>query len=399
MAIPRSTLCNEIERRVELTKELMANRGYDALIVYGDNKVYGSLRYLTDYFPDRAGWISFGPQETQIVEGAAVVIPLKDDPVLMVDPGLMPTREVCIKNILTGGFSAKKGDGLSAKNVADIISGSKTFGKVGIETWDKFPMPLFVELKELLANMAFERSTIIEELRLIKSPFEVEMMRQAALVGDLGHQTVIENLQLGAGKTELEIIRAAEQAMRNADPIYEDSCSSSPSLICSGFRIAGALLHLPDHTKRIERGNVVHWDICLRYEGFPIDTSRTRVIGKPTDLQKRAYETVLRMHEAVLEAAKPGIKATRLVELADEIAREAGFELWDRFLGHGLGLDLHERPDMGIEELELAANMVLAIEPRIAIQGIYLLGNEDMVLVTENGGQPLTQFPKTPLEL
>ena len=91
----------------------MAERGYDALIVYGNNKLSGSLRYLTDYFPDRAGWISLTGQESLIVDGAAAFVTQDDDPVLLVDPGLMPTREICVTNIMGGdGFAAKKGDGL-----------------------------------------------------------------------------------------------------------------------------------------------------------------------------------------------------------------------------------------------------------------------------------------------
>ena len=62
-------------------------------------------------------------------------------------------------------------------------------------------------------------------------------------------------------------------------------------------------------------------------------------------------------------------------------------------------MDTHERPDMGVEETRLAANMVLAIEPRVAIQDRWVFGNEDMTLITEDGGVSLHKFPKTPLEL
>jgi Xaa-Pro dipeptidase len=158
------------------------------------------------------------------------------------------------------------------------------------------------------------------------------------------------------------------------------------------------MLHLPDPTKRIERGNAVHWDICLRYEGYPIDTSRTRVVGKATDLQRRAYEASLRMYDAVIGAARPGVRACDLLETAEKVAREDGFELWDHFLGHGIGMDTRERPDM-TEQTRLEANMVLAIEPRVAIGEMYLLGNEDMTLITEDGAVPLNEFPKVPLEL
>jgi Xaa-Pro dipeptidase len=375
---------------------MMEKRGYDALVVFGDNKVCGSLRYLTDYFPDRAGWISLGPHETYLFEGAAFVLPLKGEPALMLDPGLMPAREICVDKVMAGGFSVEKDAGLSGKNIAELSGSAK---KIGIESFDRFPLPIYLQLKEVLPEAELERSTIVEELRMIKSPLEIEIIKKAAAVADIGSQTMLDGLKDGVGRNELELIRAAEHAMRVEDPIYEDACTGSPSLICSGTSIRNSMLHLPDPQKKIQKGDAVHWDICLRYEGYPIDTSRTRVVGSATDEQKRAYDTSLRMHEAVLDAAKPGVKARELVVLADNVAREDGFVLWDAFLGHGLGLDTHERPDLVVEETKLAANMVLAIEPRVSLNDVYLFGIEDMVLVTEDGGVPLTQFPKRPLEI
>ena len=401
MPIPRDVLQAEIDRRLAKTRQMMAEREYDALIVYGNNKLSGSLRYLTDYFPDRAGWISLTRTETAIVDGGAVFITQKDEPALLVDPGLMPTREVCVPRIVAGeGFSAKKGDGLSVENLEMLILDAGNVRRVGIETFDKFPAPLYAGMRETFPNLEIVRSTIVEELRMVKSDFDLEMMRKAGQVADLGHETVVAILSTeGVGTTELELIRAAEHAMRSADPIYEDSCSSSPSLICSGYPVAGALLHMPSPAKSIERGNVVHWDICMRFEGYPVDSSRTRAMGQVTDAHRRAYEAILEIQRTVIEKAKPGILASGLVDMAEAMARDAGFDLWDRFLGHGLGWDIHERPDMGIEELPLEENMVLAVEPRIAVDNTYLFGNEDMVHVTKEGGVSFTSFPREPLEI
>jgi Xaa-Pro aminopeptidase len=408
-ATPRDVLCQEIETRIDKTRVVMDERGYDTLIVFGTNKVCGSLRYLTDYLPDRTGWVSLGPRENYIFEGAALVVPLVGEPVLFTEPGLWITKEICIKNVSVGGLSPDlAGDqtptvgmrgGLTANNVAEIVKKSKASGKIGVESWDRFPAPLYIELKELLPRIKFERSTVVEELRMIKSPLEIELMRKAAAIGDLGHQAVIECLKNGIGKTEVDVIRAGEQAMRNANPIYDDYSNTSPSLICSGVSIAGGLLHHPSHTKRIEKADAVLWDLCMRYEGYSADVNRVRVMGKATDAQKRAHETSLRMYQAVLEAMRPGVKASDLVELASKTARDNGFELWERFIGHGVGLETHERPDMGVEETRLAAGMFIALEPRVAIEGKWLLGNEDCVMVTENGGESFSKFPKTPLEL
>ena len=223
-------------------------------------------------------------------------------------------------------------------------------------------------------------------------------MTEGAHIGDAGHEAVMATLRKGA-PTELEVIRAAEATMRNSDPIYEDSVSLSPSLICSGDPMASSLLHHPRGWKKLQRGDLVHWDITSQYEGYAIDTSRTKALGRPSELQTRAYEAVLAIFEEVLKAAKPGVPAVNLVTLAVDVAKDLGFEFWGPFLGHGAGLDLHERPDLVREATPLQANMVLAIEPRLALDGASLVGVEDMVVVTESGGVSLNRFEKEPLEL
>ena len=398
-SVSRNELCKDIEERIRKTKVAMEERGYDGLVVYANNKVVGNVRYLTDYFPDRAGWISVGGDKTYLFEGAIFVVTAKDEPVLLLDPGLAGGKEVCARNVLkTEGFASKSGEGLTPQNIASILEKRGATGRVGVETWDRFPAPLYLSLRELLPRTVFERSTVVEELRMIKSPLELGIFRRAAKIGDLAHEAFAKKLKKSVGKTELEIVRMAEQVMRSADPIYEDSCSSSPGLIYTGKPIDGSLLNLPSHTKRIRKGDVVHWDIGMRHDGYTIDTSRTKVVGKATKQQEQVFETTLEMHRKVLKAAKPGVPAKELVEIADGIAKEAGYELWLRFLGHGTGLDAHERPDMGIEETKLAANMILAIEPRIAVEDHYLMGVEDMVLVTDHGGEALTKYERT-LEL
>ena len=105
----------------------------------------------------------------------------------------------------------------------------------------------------------------------------------------------------------------------------------------------------------------------------------------------------MEIFDGVVAGAKPGVLASELVQLAVDLAKERGFELWARFLGHGVGIDVHERPDMGVEATALEAGMTLAIEPRIEVDG-YLIGHEDVVLVTPEGGESLNRFPKEPFQ-
>lgn len=397
MPLPYSLMRKEIDQRLVNVRKAMQDESYDALIVYGDNKVRGSLRYLTDYFPDRAGWVSLSATETYLFEGAAFVLPKEGKGVLLCDPGLTPSKEVFADVVVTGGFAASKEVGLSASYLERLMK-DRNARRIGIETWDRFPAPLYLELVKGLPGAEFGKSTIVEELRLVKSPLEMEIMTRGARIGDAAHEAVVATLRKGP-TTELELIRTAESIMRNADPVYEDMVSLSPSLICSGFPVAGSLLHHPRGWKTLERGDVVHWDITSQYEGYAIDTSRTKVLGRPSELQARAYQAVLAIFEEVLRAAKPGVPAVDLVTLAIDVAKEWEFEFWGPFLGHGTGLEIHERPDLVREATPLQANMVLAIEPRLALGEMYVVGVEDMVVVTESGGVSLNRFEKEPFAI
>lgn len=390
----------ELTARVRRAQDRMQEQGFSALIVYGNTKVVGSYRYLSGNFLDRCGWVSQGPtrDHVTIFDGAAVLVPQSGDPVLLLEPGQMFDQPQYLADVRGGGLGGGTA-GLTPRGVSDVLSEFHARDRVGIETWDRFPTPLYLGLTELMPDCEFTESTVIEELRLTKSQVELELLQRAAEIGDVGHQAIAEVLSRGDPVSELDAIRVADAAMRQADPLYEDPSVSSPSKIGSGSKVGRWLLHVPMADKMIVPGDTVNWDICMRYEGYAIDISRTRVIGKASSDIQRAYEAELQMSEALVRAAKPGVPAVQLKHLADQIARDAGFELWENFAGHGIGLDTHERPDMGVEETELVENMVLCIEPRIAIDDRWLLGNEDMVVVTPDGGRPLTRFPKEPLEL
>lgn len=395
----REQLVAEFAHRHAAVRSAMAAAGFSALLVYGDNKLYGSLRYLTGIFPDRGGWISLTPNTLCVFEGALVLVPLEGDPTLLLEPGLTIAQEPFIADVRAGSLKSSPDQGLTPRSLVAVIREKVRSGVVGVETWDRFPTGLYAAMSEQLQEFKLAPSTVMEELRLVKSEYEIGILRQAAAVGDRAHETVVQILKSGAPKTEQELVRAAEYEIRRLDPIYEDSSSSGPAMICSGTFVGNSLLHPAQPDKRIGRGDLVHWDLASRHQGYTVDTSRTRVLGRATPGQKRAFEVVSQVMEEVMKAIRPGIKASELVDLAADVASEGGYELWERFLGHGTGLDGHERPDMGVEGTCLAAGMTLAIEPRVVEDGRHLIGTENVVVVTDSGGEALNRYPAGPLEL
>jgi len=395
-------LAQEIEQRVSSARALMVDRGLDALLVYGNNKVNGALHYMSGYFPDRGGWLANGPTRADIAifDAATLFVPLAGEPVLVFDKGQLLDREAVTSITTVNGFGGELASQPAVPvYVADLLRSAGATGRVGVETWDKFPTPFYLGLATELPGTEFLQSTVVEDLMLVKSDWEVANFRQCAAVGDLGHRAFMEAMRRGPGQTELELIRAAEAVMRNADPVYEEVNPGSPSLISSGKIGRLAMLHNPMGSKTVEVGDIVNWDLASRHRGYPIDTSRTRMLGKATPEQKRANAVAIEMRDEIIAAIRPGVQVQDLVSIADKIATAGGVEFYDRFIGHGLGLDVHQRPDMGMEEMQLRANMMITVEPRIILDGQWLMGNEDMVLVTESGADVLTTTPVDELEL
>lgn len=395
-----TSLVDEIAARQKATRRALEEAGLGGLLVFGNARVNGALRYLSGYFPDRVGSYALGAKSVHVFDGALLWVPLDGPTVLVCERGQVLDREAYVDEVVVGGLGGTSRPQIGLEHVlADLVSASAGSKEIGIELFDRFPTPLYYGVSTILDAYHLKEAKVVEQLMLHKSPWEISVFRKAGEIGDLGHRAVQSLLESGEAVTELDVIRAAEATMRALDPVYEEVCPSSPSLIASGPTGDPALygLHAPLASKKIGRGDMVNWDICMRYLGYPIDTSRTRSIGTATAEHVRAQEVAIEMSEAIIAMVAPGISTQEMVGAAERVARDNEFQLWDRFIGHGLGLDLHCRPDMGREEMILEPGMALTVEPRIAVGDGYLAGNEDMVLVTSAGCDVLTSFPKKPI--
>ena len=165
-------------------------------------------------FPDRAGWISLTHSTVFVFEGALVLLPLEGEPTLLLEPGLTIAQEPCIADVRAGSLQSSPDQGLTPRSLVELLAEKVPSGVIGIETWDRFPIGLYIAVSEQLQGIKLAPSTIVEELRLIKSDYEIAIQRQCAAVGDKGHQVIVDALRRGEPQSEQELIRAAEYAMR-----------------------------------------------------------------------------------------------------------------------------------------------------------------------------------------
>ncbi len=228
----------------------------------------------------------------------------------------------------------------------------------------------------------------INELRVIKSEKELENMRKAAELADYAIEVGVKGI--AEGKTELEILNTIEKAVKE-----KGACQMSfDTMVLSGKKTASP--HGTPGERKIQKGDFILFDLGVVYNGYCSDITRTVAFGEPTEEMKEIYHTVLKAEESAVQAVKPGISAMELDKIARDIISEAGYgEYFTHRLGHGLGISVHEFPSItGVNELKLQEGMVFTIEPGIYHPDIAGVRIEDDVVVTKDGVEVLTKFPK-----
>jgi Xaa-Pro aminopeptidase len=233
-------------------------------------------------------------------------------------------------------------------------------------------------------------ASLLERLRQIKDPGELERLRHAAQLAD---RALAANVGLlGQRMTEAEVARSLERTMVDlgADDL------SFASIVAAGPN--SALPHATPSDRMIDDGDLVVIDFGAKVDGYGSDMTRTFLVGSCSAEQRRIYD-------AVAEAQAAGVAAVRagVAELAvDEACRSVleGHDLADAFVhgtGHGIGLEIHEQPMLSAKSTgSLAAGMVVTVEPGVYVPGLGGVRVEDAVVVAETGCEPITNSPKEP---
>ncbi len=180
-------------------------------------------------------------------------------------------------------------------------------------------------------------NSLIRELRSIKDPEEIKLIREACRLATIGMQTAKEIMWLGT--KEKDAAAEIEYAMRKAgsDGIaFETIVASGPT---------SAYPHGSNLERTIQDGDFVIVDFGATHKFYRSDITRTFIASKATYNQAIIYDTVKLAHEKALEAIKPQVAASEVDRAARCVIEEAGFgEFFVHNLGHGVGLEVHEAP-------------------------------------------------------
>ena len=231
-------------------------------------------------------------------------------------------------------------------------------------------------------------SGLVEGLRLLKDEAEMEALRRAIAIGDAAMEVAEEAVRPGV--REIDVAIAMEQEFRLAGA----SGPSFPVIVASGRN--AAMPHHSPTVKEIKEGDSVVVDMGAKLDGYCSDMTRTFCAGGPTPMFEKIYGIVLEAQRAAIDGVRGGLSAKNCDGLARDVISAAGYG--DRFghgTGHGVGLDIHESPRVSFTSKDvLQAGMVHSVEPGIYLPDWGGVRIEDLVLVTEDGSETLSRYPK-----
>ncbi len=357
------------ERMVRLQTKVRENQ-LDVFIVSQEESIY----YLTG--------VSYRPLERPFF-----ILVWPDPPAELLVPALEGEHLKAAPNV--GGVStyweypSPQGEGYAEK-LASLLSRVK---RIGVEPG------LSREISERLPDVEVNVLPLIEELRLVKSPAEVAMIRRAAHYADEAVRKVIATAYYGVSELELFSQGRAVQTQIIKELGYDVLTTS----ILAGTWPApmSAQPHsVPTVTDRLKEGPHIAL-ASLRVNGYAAECERTFFLKQPTDEVSAAFKTMQEARRKAFEMIRPGAMCEEIDCRTKEFLQQEGYG--DKLLhrtGHGFGMGIHEGPWVaeGSQEI-LQENMLISIEPGIYLPGIGGVRHSDTVLVTKSGYECLTRYP------
>jgi Xaa-Pro aminopeptidase len=244
---------------------------------------------------------------------------------------------------------------------------------------------------ELLRQTGVElvpRQGIVESLRAVKEPEELDAIRRAAEVTDRTYERLAE--EQFSGRTEKELVWRMTELFHECgaeEPAFETIVAAGPT---------AASPHAVPGDRAVQEGDLVLVDAGAKVDDYCSDCTRTFAVGEVSHSLREIYEVTKQAQQAGLDAVRVGQTGRDADAAARAVIADAGYgENFGHGLGHGLGLLVHEAPTLRPESTDtLKAGNVVTVEPGIYLSGVAGVRIEDLIVVTEDGCDVLSGFPK-----
>ena len=376
----------EMQRRVSHLQNVMEVRAIDCVIA---TSVHTSFYYTGFWFGYPYG------------RYAAAIIPQKGEPVLIA-PHMESRRARAFSWVQdVRAYSDEQPTTVQllceTKKVCDEIG--LGHGKIGIEE-DVIPYGIYKGLRETLPSATFvDISTTMMRQRLIKSQEEIALARKGAEICRVAVRAGEDAIAEGATEVDVAIaaeLKAAEEHVR----MFPDIEFASGQARCkSGNR--SLMGHTPASGKKLVRGEVIQFGTNHYALGYHHTLHRQRTIGPVPNEVKQRFDVRLEAALTAIDAIKPGVPCSEVDRIAYRVFEKAGYVDFKGFgTGHSFGLF---GPFWGREELgelriynhtPMEEGMILSVEPSLYFPDLGGLMTVDMVLVTKDGHEVLTDYPR-----
>lgn len=385
-ALSPSTLAiaaSEVAERLERTRRAAQAAGYDSLLVIGRSffERPGDLAYLTNHFPPFPT-APFLP--TQRGTGHAVLIlPVSHEPLLIVDHpavhrSLIPIDTICPAPDVFG-------------MVSSYLHDKPAWHMLGIVGSDLLPWAAWILLQEALPSAYFAvADDLVRKQRRVKSPAERALLLEAIRVAETGLSTALDAIVPGVTEREVSAQGTAACLRAGADFVRYFRVHSGP------YSSWGS--RWPQATDRqLVNGDVIVLDAIGAVHGYAFDLNRTTVCGSANTLIRERYALNQQAIAAMRSYIRPGALVADVVQAAYQVYVAAGVQSFAaRTSGHGIGLETVEEPLLLLDNPELLVeNEVLCIEPGLFDPISIGITTEEVIHVTSQGAEQLTQLVVT----
>jgi Xaa-Pro aminopeptidase len=387
MAVPAVIAKAEFVERQAAARAATREAGFDALLICarGGGAVdrYGNVMYLTNFYssfpfiPDRSpDWSARGHP--------FVLIPA-DGPTLLIVDMAVNRHDVQADDVIVA-------DDMVPALVGALKERLPGQRRIGIAGADAVPWSVFRKVEQAAGEIAFvPADEILTQLRMIKSPAEIAVLRQASALGSRAIEAMMAAAQPGATHGQIMGV-GLDLLAREGAILYNNFMSSgrggnAPSMVYSDFPTWAS-------TEPLEDGQWFQIGISGIYRGYYFDHSRSKPIGKSTSMQLESFEAAIACVQAGIAAIEPGATAGAVAQAGFRALTERGFSTKSDFsgLGHGIGLGWDSPWLVPDDKTVLQPGMVLCVERSVERQG-YVGDFEETVLVTPNGCELLSQAP------
>ena len=322
-------------------------------------------------------WLT-GYQPTAITERLTVLVLRHDqDPTLLVPTLERPDAEAAV--------------GAPSLSIVDLADGEDPFARAGAYLYAGATMAIsdsawalhLLGLQDAVPGSSYRSLTqSLPMLRAVKDDNELARLRAAGAAADATYEQIL-GVRF-AGRKETDVAADLARMLREFGHEQVDF-----TVVGSGPN--GANPHHEAGDRTIEPGDAVVLDFGGLMYGYGSDTSRTVCVGEPSALVSEVHEVVRRAQQAGVESVRPGVACQEIDRAARKVITDAGYG--ERFIhrtGHGIGTTTHEPPYMiEGEEQPLVPGMCFSVEPGIYLPGEFGVRIEDIVTVTESGGERL----------